>query len=222
MNNKQTQKFLDDLFMVWEKGLVNKLASFYSQEMIGYYQDQTICFDDIVNRLEYLQQRYNKRKYHVTQFMQLDNEMVIVWTRQSGIDTKNNQPYDTNVITVYKLDNELITKAWLLTDVELDYFSNPDSKDQPENITLEHVNKTQFLALLKDYQEFDKDKIVLTEREQECLFYYLAGFTAKEIAKKLDINYRTVQDYLAIVKDKYQCGTKQELRAKLFPVGPLV
>ena len=38
--------------------------------------------------------------------------------------------------------------------------------------------------------------VLLTSREQECLEFTVKGFTAKDIAKKLSISPRTVEEYL--------------------------
>jgi DNA-binding CsgD family transcriptional regulator len=56
---------------------------------------------------------------------------------------------------------------------------------------------------------------VLTAREQECLEYTVKGFTAKEIAKKLSISPRTVEEYINQVKFKLGVSTKQQLIQKV-------
>lgn len=50
---------------------------------------------------------------------------------------------------------------------------------------------------------------ILTPREKECLEYTVKGFTAKEIAKKLSISPRTVEDYINQVKLKLGVSSKQ-------------
>ncbi len=57
--------------------------------------------------------------------------------------------------------------------------------------------------------------VLLTSRETECLEYTVKGFTAKQIAKKLHISYRTVEDYINQVKIKLDVSTKQEMIQKL-------
>lgn len=55
----------------------------------------------------------------------------------------------------------------------------------------------------------------LTKRESECLFYLTKGFTIKEIAKKISLSHRTVEHYLARVKEKLCCHTRSQLIAKV-------
>jgi DNA-binding CsgD family transcriptional regulator len=57
--------------------------------------------------------------------------------------------------------------------------------------------------------------IILTPREQECLDYTIKGFTAKDIAKKLAISPRTVEDYINQLKLKLGVCTKQQLIQKV-------
>jgi DNA-binding CsgD family transcriptional regulator len=57
--------------------------------------------------------------------------------------------------------------------------------------------------------------VSLTPREQECLEYTVKGYTAKQIAKKLLISSRTVEDYLNQTKSKLGVVSKQEMIQKV-------
>lgn len=57
--------------------------------------------------------------------------------------------------------------------------------------------------------------VLLTPREKQCLEYTVKGFTAKEIAKKLSISPRTVEEYLNQVKLKLDVSTKQLMIQKV-------
>jgi DNA-binding CsgD family transcriptional regulator len=61
----------------------------------------------------------------------------------------------------------------------------------------------------------DLGNVLLTPREQECLEYTVKGYTAKQIAKKLSISPRTVEDYLNQTKSKLGVATKQEMIQKV-------
>lgn len=70
------------------------------------------------------------------------------------------------------------------------------------------INKTpinKFFILNKS------DNVYLTKREAECAAYMLAGATAKQIAKKLSISFRTVESYFEKMKVKLNCPTKEDL-----------
>ncbi|MDR3492769.1 MAG: LuxR C-terminal-related transcriptional regulator [Gammaproteobacteria bacterium] len=57
--------------------------------------------------------------------------------------------------------------------------------------------------------------VSLTPREQECLEHTVKGYTAKQIAKKLSISPRTVEEYINQIKLKFDVGSKQELIQKV-------
>ena len=84
------------------------------------------------------------------------------------------------------------------------------------------------LAGLKQDAYFDNENVVscapgsagnnadpvydsLSLRERQCLHYLLEGNTAKEIARYLDLSYRTVEEYIANLKEKSGCRYLHDL-----------
>lgn len=63
-------------------------------------------------------------------------------------------------------------------------------------------------------------QIHLTQRERECLFYTVKGYTAKKIARILNLSYRTVEEYLTNIRIKTGATSKAELIEKVLE-GPL-
>lgn len=57
----------------------------------------------------------------------------------------------------------------------------------------------------------DNKLISIGKREFQCLFYFKKGYSAKEIAKKLNISHRTVESHLNNVKIKTELNYKGEL-----------
>ncbi len=64
---------------------------------------------------------------------------------------------------------------------------------------------------------FGYDK--LTSREIEYLPFLTKGYSNKFIAAQLKLSERTVDDYIANIKYKFNCRTKQELIAKLAKIA---
>lgn len=54
----------------------------------------------------------------------------------------------------------------------------------------------------------------LTERELQCLKFIIRGLTSKEIANKLKISFRTVENYSARIKYKLGCRRKHDILRK--------
>ena len=57
--------------------------------------------------------------------------------------------------------------------------------------------------------------IEFTSREQSVIPLLLRGLTAKEIGRLLGISYRTVEEYLDVLKKKLHARNKAELILKL-------
>lgn len=68
--------------------------------------------------------------------------------------------------------------------------------------------------------KLDLGSVSLTPREQECLEYTIKGYTAKQIAKKLDISPRTVEEYLNQLKVKFNVVSKQDMIQKVLGSSP--
>ena len=78
-------------------------------------------------------------------------------------------------------------------------------------------SKTGFVYLVEDVAL----PFPLTTRQHECLFLLLRGKRVKEIAAILDISSRTVEEHLALVKEKLGCLTRSQLIEKAIQSGYL-
>jgi DNA-binding NarL/FixJ family response regulator len=81
---------------------------------------------------------------------------------------------------------------------EMQRIENSESKS-PFHFDL-FINQTRMKQYnLKSTQGHD---VVLSERQLECLYQLTKGRTAKEIAQKLGVSFRTIQTHLNVVKEK--------------------
>lgn len=65
------------------------------------------------------------------------------------------------------------------------------------------------------------DTFKLSKREMECLYYLLRGKTAKQIARTLDLSFRTIEAYIRNIKLKFTCDNKSQLIEKAISHGYL-
>jgi DNA-binding CsgD family transcriptional regulator len=70
------------------------------------------------------------------------------------------------------------------------------------------------------------DNILLSEREVECIYWLTKYMTAKQIARQLNLSYRTVQFYIEKIRDKLNCDSWRDvvikaLKSKTFPLKEL-
>lgn len=63
------------------------------------------------------------------------------------------------------------------------------------------------------------DAFSLTERQLECLFYLLRGFSVPMIAERLFVSKRTVESHIENIKLKLDCFTRTELIEKALHYG---
>lgn len=61
--------------------------------------------------------------------------------------------------------------------------------------------------------------LILSHRELECINFLAKGFTAKEIARELNLSYRTIESHLESARNKLGCYNGLELIAKCFAKG---
>jgi DNA-binding CsgD family transcriptional regulator len=78
---------------------------------------------------------------------------------------------------------------------------------------------SQSLSLLTELGLFNQDSaneinindVKLSEREMQCLQFTVKGYTAKKIAKELNISHRTIEEYLNNIRIKVGVNSKSEL-----------
>ena len=79
------------------------------------------------------------------------------------------------------------------------------------------VKKESFLFELCDqYHQFP-----LGKKQSQCLFYFLRGYVAKQIAGKMNISVRTVEAHLARIKSLLDCNNRAQLYEKAIALGLL-
>ncbi len=78
-----------------------------------------------------------------------------------------------------------------------------------KNMRNEFFNQTNIERFFIINQE---NNLYLTKREAECAAYMIDGATAKQIAKIMQISFRTVETHFRQIKQKLACSTKEELR----------
>lgn len=62
-------------------------------------------------------------------------------------------------------------------------------------------------------------KVLLKQKESECLFYLIRGFAYKEIAKLQSVSYSTIVDHVERLKLKFNASTSNELISRALAAG---
>lgn len=114
-------------------------------------------------------------------------------------------------------------------DGQLHWFSNykypvynEESSFQYLQVIALDIKCPQFLSFINklyhnenyDVQQYFINKNTdenLTPKELKVLFFLLRGSTAKEIAKKMKLSNRTIEQYIDSIKNKFKCSTKSQI-----------
>lgn len=103
------------------------------------------------------------------------------------------------------------------TDISSVVGSKFNQKPQLCQMITASDNEIQFLAAIEGKSNLSKALTSLTRTEKICCYYYLSGYTAKEIGKKLYRSPRTVETHLQSAKAKLNVTTRSGLFEVLEP-----
>ena len=94
----------------------------------------------------------------------------------------------------------------VLNDNNTKYFTI--AKKKPNSLYVKEPRR----RILQQYSLGPNFKnITLTQREAECVGYVLKGLKYKAIATKMGLSRRTVETYLANIRNKVNCHSKAKL-----------
>ncbi|MSP53294.1 MAG: LuxR family transcriptional regulator [Gammaproteobacteria bacterium] len=212
-----TQFVKELLEVVFPKGQVERLGEFYEKEVVGHYGDNELFnFDDIKQRVAAIKKDAKNIQFVVENVVVIDN-LILFICRQHWTNKKDSKFFEQMVYGVYRVKNKKIVELWILLNTPtLDYKEiNTNFSDFMSPFEINQKAKQDFVKQLATFIKNNKHK--LSAREQECLYYYFNGFSSKETAQEMKISPRTVEVYLAEIKQRYECSTKRQLRQHFFP-----
>jgi len=161
-------------------------------------------------------------------------------TYESGFHMWDHLLYDPS--DVYKFIRTKYGKAHGLTIIQQhgDYFDTFIFATEPNNHQVNNFylnQKELFAGFIDDFyqtmhltlqklanygirvpfntSDFICPVVSLSSRQQDCALLMIEGHTAKEIAKALDISHRTVEEYIGVLKTKFEAKNRLHLIKKL-------
>jgi DNA-binding CsgD family transcriptional regulator/predicted SnoaL-like aldol condensation-catalyzing enzyme len=220
-NQEQAKEFLDRLFKtIFENGEIECINDFYTPDVVGHFKQQTFGIEKIGRRVRLLDEFCReKMRFEILDHYVIDN-FLIFSCRQVWLTPKDGRLCEAMVFGTYRIQDNRIKEAWIITESAEDSYEEVNEKFDEflRQYELTAFGKKAFFQYMSDYEYFyNKEKVDLTKREQETLFYYLRGYSAKEIAREINISHRTVESYIAAIMQKAGVTCKAELRLKLFP-----
>jgi DNA-binding CsgD family transcriptional regulator len=221
MDKQQAQDFVQDLLdHIVTLADVDSLTNYYHEDVIGHYGDIDFTFSDIENRINYLQTVFKDRAHIIHEVIKADDK-IIFRDRQIVTHRKTNALWPYEVTGIYNIRNGKVSELWLMMDKDVDYQESPSHGLENSLPNEDDKAAQQHFRQLVQQEKFmingELTLVELTEREFDTLFYTMRGLTAKKIAQRLNLSYRTIESYLETLKEKFGCDSKTELRRKITP-----
>ena len=218
---EEAEKFVKQLLEeIFPRGKTDKLSDFYWPDVVGHYGDEEqFTFSDIEQRVQAIKKEA-KQVHFVVQNVVLIDDLILFSCRQNWVNKTDNSFYDNLVFGVYRIKNKKISELWIVLNTPTVTYKegNKNFIVAMQPFELNKKTKREFLEKLAIFQKNEPNKnLKLSKQEKECLYYYFHGFSAKETAQELMLSPRTIEVYLADIKERYACPTKRELRKHFFP-----
>lgn len=122
MNKQQAKQFIMDLFdQVWSAMDADRVGDFYDEKVIVTIGQQTVGFDEIINRAKLVKQHY-KQLINQIDDMLIDGDKITVRLRQTAIYKHEDREQNYYLLAIYQLKKNKITHIWANIDPTIDYF----------------------------------------------------------------------------------------------------
>src|SRR3990167_10556075 len=113
MDKKELAAFMKDFYDAWTKRDDEKIASFYHPELKAYSDFSEISMEDILNRLEFSKEKFEKVNYIMEdQFIDEEQGKIACRMKQRHI-LKTGDLVKWEAIMLYKIQDRKIKELWM-------------------------------------------------------------------------------------------------------------
>jgi DNA-binding CsgD family transcriptional regulator len=182
----------------------------------GYYLDDLANYDH-PKLTEFKQDKQNIFNFHHDLIVLNSNSAYneIIDFKTTHKNSSINDWYINNIDLIEKFTAYLKEKASpLILQAEKNRLYLEDAN---ENIGSIRYHREQGLILKENSKstKINQQYADLTSREKECIYWLFLGKTIPEIALILEISKRTVEKFVATIKEKFACNTLFQLGESL-------
>lgn len=120
MQQSKARVFLQEIANIWTNGTNAQLEKYYAQDFVGNYYGNHINFNDLVQRLNYMNTHQHKRKIDFKEIIVDDNKIAVLF-HYAAIDDMEGA-INTHIMAIYHLNSEnQIVAAWAFADRAVKY-----------------------------------------------------------------------------------------------------
>lgn len=149
----------------------------------------------------------------------LDNCLEMFWFGASHDNQNKVDLYKSNKDSFFRFIEFFKDKGYSLIKKSLDAPINFEDQEVFYDEKMKSAEKTILTLLYSDFLRFayqsNGKTLFLSRQETICMSYCILQNSAKEIAEKMSLSERTVEDYIQNVKQKLSCYSKQDLLNKV-------
>jgi predicted ester cyclase len=121
----ETRHFAERLMReVWEPFGHAAVPDFYHADVIGHHRAQTLCLEDIVERLKWDVLNFAGPGYDIRELIAEAEKFAIRFIFACTL-TRTGQRFTTEVTYFYRLRDGKVAEFWLLSDTDFDYKQRP-------------------------------------------------------------------------------------------------
>jgi DNA-binding CsgD family transcriptional regulator len=171
---------------VWRQYSTDMFSKYYAKDVVGRSGDHEICYDQVHDLLEINPTRFSHLLPEIHKVIPVSNDGLMAWFTTLHHDHNNDVALIVNTMGYYKIKNDKI--------IGVDF-----KWDQPLDLVMPNAYSNichSINCMLPDCLKG------LSQRELQCVFYLVQGYSAKQIASKLNISPRTVETHVGNIKDK--------------------
>lgn len=207
---KSISSIVEELHMAWSTQDIKAFQKLYHHDFHGYYCHQKITIKEILNRVEHLKQHYKKCLWSTISTENVKKNQILVFAKTTLLDFNEVKSIILHA-TLYEVLNNKVYRSYSASDLPINLLLAPEEK---EDLTLRTSRKRQLSNHIKEYQKVHSLSKNISNRELDCLYYYLLGFSFALIGTHLDIKASTVETHLSSIVQKLELSNKYDLRNK--------
>lgn len=219
----EAKEFFDGLYEdIFINNRIELLSKYYENGFIGHCNDQMFDLEDVKQRAFILNNYANNIKFKIRKIV-VSGLLVIVSKSIHFTLKENGSLYEVSQYTTFQIQNGKIKESWVINDQEVgsyhEYNQTSSWQSNSDLLLPFEINqkyKEEYITRIKTALQVNMPNLEIPKRELECLYYYLAGYTAKETAIAMKLSPRTIESYLLHIKFRFNTKNRLELRNNLF------
>lgn len=203
LSSKKADSFIKQVYKnVWQNYDQEQMQRYYHRNMTARSCGQSFCFEEMheLLKLKSCELNYMQPEFHQT--IVQDNNKFVSWFTSIHYDHRGCEIYRINTMASYTIKADKIATLEFMWDKPIDFVMSPLQLS---------------LLYIQAFSKFTKEK--LSKRELQIFFYVVRGYSAKMIAKKLNISHRTVETHISSVKSKLQLHNSRDIVEFAFAHG---